>query len=131
MSEKFTQSFEQFSSGLGATDVLLYAGVALFLWYLFRDKMGGIKDIVTNLINTKLCKKNLAPNKLFHPSLLPTVAPPQAVSKEDIFFQLVSCWKQMRDLAVQANCSEAIKAIDLMFPHLSPNSCNKPQGEVK
>ena len=126
MSEKFTQSFEQFSSGLGTTDVLLYAGVALFLWYLFRDKMGGIKDVVTNLISsyTRIQK----PNKIIIPA---PVSSPKAVSKEDVFFQLVSCWKQMRDLAVQANCSEAIKAIDLMFPHLSPNSCNKPQGEVK
>jgi hypothetical protein len=87
--------------------------------------MGGIKDIVTNLIGsyTKIPK----PNKI-----VPIPAPlSQTVSKEDVFFQLVSCWKQMRDLAVQANCSEAIKAIDQMFPHLSPNSCNKPQGEVK
>jgi len=126
MSEKFTQSFEQFSSGLGTTDVLLYAGVALFLWYFFRDKMGGIKDIVTNLISsyTKIQK----PNKIIISAPVP---PSQTTSKEDVFFQLVSCWKQLRDLAVQANCSEAIKAIDQMFPHLSPNSCNKPQGEVK
>lgn len=126
MSEKFTQSFEQFSGSLGTTDVLLYAGVALFLWYLFRDKMGGIKDVVTNLISsyTRIQK----PNKIIIPA---PGSSSQVVSKEDVFFQLVSCWKQMRDLAVQANCSEAIKAIDLMFPHLSPNSCNKPQGEVK
>ena len=126
MSEKFTQSFEQFSGSLGTTDVLLYAGVALFLWYLFRDKMGGIKDVVTNLISsyTRIQK----PNKII---ISAPVSSSQVVSKEDVFFQLVSCWKQMRDLAVQANCSEAIKAIDLMFPHLSPNSCNKPQGEVK
>ena len=74
MSEKFTQSFEQFSSGLGTTDVLLYAGVALFLWYLFRDKMGGIKDVVTNLISsyTRIQK----PNKIIIPA---PVSSPKAV----------------------------------------------------
>lgn len=129
MSEKFTESFEQFSSGLGTTDVLLYAGVALFLWYMFKDKMGGIKDFVMNLANN-LGNRNSSP--IIKP---PVVSPVSVVSnvteKEDIFFQLVSRWKELRDLAIRANCAEAVKAVDQMFPYLSPNSCKKIEGEVK
>lgn len=127
MSEKFTESFEQFSSGLGTTDVLLYAGIALFLWYMFKDKMGGVIDLVTNLVGRATSRVQL-------PSSAPVVTVPatnKSVANEDVFFQLVTCWKQMRDLAVRAKCLEAVKAIDQMFPYLSPNSCNKSEGEVK
>ena len=46
-------------------------------------------------------------------------------TKEDVFFELVTSWKKTRDLAVKAECAEAIKVADQMFPYLSPNVCNE------
>jgi hypothetical protein len=63
---------------------------------------------------------------------LPTInVPVKSDNKnEDVFFKLIASWKQTRDLAVQSNCSEAIKVIDQIFPYLSPNACVPPSVSV-
>ena len=35
----FTQSFEEFSAGLGPMDLALYAGVGIVIWVLFKDQL--------------------------------------------------------------------------------------------
>lgn len=116
----FTESFEQFSSRVGPTDLALYAGVALVLWVIFGDKLGGLKSALANLFNKVSLPKNL-------PSL------PSVVSKsdEDLFFKLVESWKRTRDLAVKTGCSEAVKVADQMFPFLSPVGCKEENKDVK
>jgi hypothetical protein len=117
-----TQSFEEFSKGLGAMDLALYAGVGLILWVLFKDQLSPVQSALLKLFNKDQF------------SLPVDVKTPVVVSKpkssEDVFFQLVASWKQTRDLAVKSGCSEAVKVADEMFPHLSPNACSPDKGNV-
>lgn len=108
-----TQSFDQFSKSLGPTDLALYAGAALVVWILFKDKLSPVQKLLMGLFDKA---KGLIPQK---GSVVSTT------SDKDLFFQLVESWKRTRDLAVQSKCEEAVKVADQMFPFLSPTSCNK------
>jgi hypothetical protein len=125
----FTESFSEFSSRLGPTDLALYAGVGLVLWVLFKDKLSPVQELVLNLIN-----KVKGPTKT--PSVsVPVVPKTETVhgvnsDNDDVFFRLVVSWKQTRDLAEQSGCVEAIKVADQMFPFLSPNVCSKKEDKV-
>lgn len=124
----YTETFEQFSSKLSGTDLALYAGAAIVLFVLFKDKIVGQQSKITNLLDRvkSLFNKNKTPLVV-----VPEVKPVTTnTSKEDIFFQLVVSWKQTRDLAVQSNCLEAVKVADQMFPYLSPSVCNKKEEVV-
>lgn len=125
----FTESFSEFSSRLGPTDLALYAGVGLVLWVLFKDKLSPVQELVLNLIN-KVKGSTQAP------SVSVPVAPKTETvhgvdsDNDDVFFRLVVSWKQTRDLAEQSGCVEAIKVADQMFPFLSPNVCSKKEDKV-
>jgi LytS/YehU family sensor histidine kinase len=121
----FTQSFEEFSKGLGATDLALYAGVGMIIWILFKDKLSPIQTAILKLLN-----KNQSVINPVSDIKIPSVVVSKPKTSEDVFFQLVASWKQTRDLAVKSGCSEAIKVADQMFPHLSPNACSSDKGEV-
>ena len=41
-----TQSFEEFSKSLGPTDLALYAGAALVLWVVFKDKLSPVQKLL-------------------------------------------------------------------------------------
>lgn len=114
-----TQSFEEFSRGVGAMDLALYAGLALIIWIFTKDRLAPIQQSLL-----KLFAKD---NPL---SSIVVTQPTKVVESEDVFFQLVASWKQTRDLAVKSGCSEAIKVADQMFPHLSPNACSLNKGNV-
>lgn len=106
-----TQSFDEFSRGLGPTDLALYAGAAMVIWVLFKDKLSPVQKLLSGLLDKA---KNLVPSKAL-----------TTTKDKDLFFQLVESWKRTRDLAVQSNCEQAVKVADEMFPFLSPTSCNK------
>lgn len=129
----FTQSFEEFSKGLSSTDLMLYAGVALVLWILFKDKLSpvqGIVNIISENIKKFLQKKeslnvvkvvaNPAPVVLAN-----TIAENSKTEPQDLFFKLIVSWKETRDLAVKCGCDKAVEVADEMFPYLSPNVCGK------
>jgi hypothetical protein len=116
----YTETFEQFSSRLTSTDLALYAGAGLILFILFKDRLSPVQELVNSLLN----KVKLISNKNSTVSL-PVVLTETTVNKDDIFFSLVSSWKQTRDLAVKCGCDEAVKAADQMFPYLSPVVCSK------
>lgn len=111
----FTETFQDFSTRVGPTDLVLYAGVGLVLWVLFGDKLGGVKNLLGSLIS----KVNLK-------GVVPAVS---ASSNNDKFFQLLTSWKKTRDLAVENGCMEAVKVIDQMFPYLSPVVCGDKEKE--
>lgn len=119
----FTESFQEFSSKLGPTDLALYAGVGLVLWVLFKDKLSPVQKFLLSL--TDKIKSGSALPVVNVPTIDPVVLPSKKNDTEDTFFKLVVSWKQTRDLAVQSGCSEAVKVADQMFPFLSPNVCNK------
>jgi hypothetical protein len=141
----FTQSFEEFSKGLGTTtDLILYAGIALVLWILFKDKLSPVQGIVKLLSEkiNKLTNSSSVSSKVSvvtEPQSVPLVNAPEVLAnslvenslvdsnpnKEDLFFKLVVSWKETRDLALKCGCDQAVEVADTMFPYLSPNVCGK------
>jgi hypothetical protein len=122
----YAQSFEEFASSLGPTDLALYAGAAIVAWVLFKDKLNPVSLFVKQLVDkiTSLLGQKSTVAK-------PVPAATNNVvleTKEDVFFELVTSWKRTRDLAVKAECTEAIKVADQMFPYLSPVVCNEEKA---
>lgn len=117
----YAQSFEEFSSSLKPVDLALYAGAAIVLWVLFKDKLSPVQKLVNDLLSK--VRGAIKPSSVVESSQPTDVA---VVSKDnDIFFDLVVSWKQTRDLAVKSGCDEAVKVADQMFPYLSPNVCGE------
>ena len=114
----FTESFQEFSSRLGPTDLALYAGVGIVLFVLFKDRLSPVQEAIKKLVDTVKTK-------------LPVKASTTVVSatKSDVFFDLIVSWKRTRDLAEQSGCTEALKVADQMFPFLTPNACTKENKE--
>ena len=122
----YTESFDQFASRIGPTDLALYAGAGLIIWILFKDKLSPVQSFLASLINkSKLAfdKGNKIPEVVLPETVKPIVVDNK--NKEDSFFRLIVSWKQTRDLALLNGCDEAIKVADQMFPFLSPESCDK------
>ena len=120
----FTQTFEEFSSGLAPMDLALYAGIGIILWVLFKDRLSPVQKIVKDLLDKV---KDNAPSV---PSL-PDFVKEKVRAEDDskLFFDLVVSWKQTRDLAEKSGCEKAIEVADQMFPYLSPTIC-KPKEET-
>ncbi len=120
----FTQTFEEFSSGLAPMDLALYAGIGIILWVLFKDKLSPVQKIIKDLVDKV---KDNAPSV---PSL-PDFVKEKVKAEDDskLFFDLVVSWKQTRDLAEKSGCEKAIEVADQMFPYLSPTVC-KPKEET-
>ena len=112
----FTQSFEEFSSSLKPVDLALYAGIGLVLWVMFKDKLSPVQVLVKAVIDKVKGLVNKSPVKL-------PVVSSENKTDEDNFFNMIASWKQTRDLAVQNNCSDAVKVLDQVFPLLCPNKC--------
>lgn len=133
----YTQSFDEFASSLGPTDVALYAGLAIILWVLFKDKLNPLTSFVQGVVNNLKTKQDVKVVTVPVPEMKPvatstlntTQTTTRVVNNEDVFFQLVTSWKKTRDLAVIAGCVEAVKSADAMFPYLSPNICGKTKKE--
>lgn len=123
----YAQSFDEFASSLGPTDIALYAGAAIVAWVLFKDRLNPVSSLVSSLVDKVkgLLKNSNVVVKPTVPVATNDTKVPQAANKEDIFFELVTSWKKTRDLAVKAECVEAIKVADQMFPYLSPVVCNE------
>lgn len=123
MDNFYTQSFQDFATGVKPLDLALYAGAGLIIWVLFQEKLSGLKDVFGKLFNKVSSQLPVANN----------FTKATEGSSNDVFFQLVTSWKQTRDLAVQNGCIEAVKVADQMFPLLGPNVCqsNKTEGVQK
>lgn len=144
----FTQSFEEFSKGLGTTDLVLYAGVALVCWILLKDRLGPLSGLLQPVLNnlknmfatdSKTTTTKLSDQTHDHlfvvnktPVVLTNTVPANVyVEKEDRFFKLIVSWKETRDLAAECGCSKAVEVADSMFPFLSPNVCGKDNSDVQ
>lgn len=115
----YAQSFEEFSSSLKPVDLALYAGIAIVLWVLFKDKLSPVQKILTDLLSKA---KGVVNKSTVNDQPKPALVAPES---NDIFFELVMSWKQTRDLAVKSGCDEAVKVADQMFPYLSPTVCGE------
>jgi hypothetical protein len=121
----FTQSFEEFSSGLGPMDLALYAGIGIIVWVLFKEQLSPVQKILKDLFNK--VKKN-TPSVPSLPNFGKTTKN-EVVTADDksLFFNLVVSWKQTRDLAEKSGCKKAVEVADQMFPYLSPMVCDQKQ----
>lgn len=130
----FTESFQEFSSRLTTMDLALYAGVALIIFVLFKDKLSPVQKLLGGLIEKVkglTSTNNVSLPVVTVPKVDPVVLPKEtSVSKDDIFFKLVVSWKQTRDLAEKSGCTEAVKVADQMFPFLSPRVCGSKEDKV-
>lgn len=129
----FTQSFEEFSKGLGPTDLVLYAGLGLFLWVLFKDKLSPVQNVLSSVLNkvkTTLNKSSTVSVSVPETTLVPVVTAKDESPQTDPFFKLIVSWKQTRDLAEKCGCGNAVEVADSMFPYLSPNVCGKDKTNV-
>jgi hypothetical protein len=114
------ETFGQFSSKLTTTDLMLYAGVAVVLWVLFKDKLGGVTQFVTNLLRNK---------SGVVPSIVSTKPVLAETKSSELFFELIASWKKTRDLAEKSGCMKAVEAVDQLFPYLSPVTCEGHKDE--
>lgn len=105
----YAETFNDFASKLGPTDLALYAGAGIILWILFKDKLSPVQKLVVDVVN----------------KVSGLVGKSKPTQQEDVFFQLVNSWKQTRDLAIKSNCQDAVKIADQMFPYLNPSICQK------
>jgi len=116
------ETFGEFSKKLTPTDLMLYAGIGVVVWVLFKDKLSPVQKIVTDLFNKG--------TSITNPVLVKPTAPVTSdvvdnVAGRDVFFDLVVSWKQTRDLAVLSGCTKAVSVADEMFPYLSPVICKE------
>lgn len=118
----FTESFEQFSGSLSTTDLVLYAGIGVVLWVLFKDKLSPVQKLLLDLIHKVRGVVPTAPNSVI---ILPDNTVVTKNNDNDLFFQLIESWKQTRDLADKVGCKEAVRVADEMFPFLSPSVCKE------
>lgn len=114
----FTTSFEEFAKGVSTSDLMLYAGVGIVLWVLFKDKLSPVQQLLGSLFDRVKGSLNNVSNT--NTALTPK-------ESEDIFFKLVVSWKQTRDLAEKSGCLKAVDVADEMFPFLSPTICAKKE----
>lgn len=108
------ETFGEFSSKLTPTDLMLYAGIGIVLWVMFKDQLSPIQKIIVGFFS-----KGVA---LIKPA---TKSSSPGLKTDDIFFELVVSWKQTRDLAVRSGCAKAVEVADQMFPYLSPVVCKE------
>lgn len=127
----FTESFQEFSSKLGPTDLALYAGVGLVLWVLFKDKLSPVQQFISTVISRLRGMLSSETNPTLPKVVVPnqdTTSTVNVRNEEDIFFKLVVSWKQTRDLAEASGCKKAVEVADQMFPYISPMVCRKEEN---
>ena len=127
----YTQSFEEFSSGLGPTDLALYAGIGVVLFILFKDKLSPVQKMLLEAFNSAkesvvdLTSSETVVVKVPVPPVPKTPQKTTVTDPNHIFFQLVAAWKKTRDLSKEYKCDEATQKLDEVFQYLSPTVCNK------
>jgi len=121
----FTESFSEFSSKIGPTDLALYAGAGIILWVLFKDKMTPVQKIINDIVEQIKGKKDPVKDKV--DKIIEEIK--DAESDQGLFFDLVVSWKQTRDLAEKSGCAKAVEVADQMFPYLSPMVCEDVDNE--
>jgi hypothetical protein len=116
----FTEALENFTTTSPKLDILLYIGVLLVVYTLFKEKLEPVKNYILQLFNSTKSKTVNAVKD----TVSTITTPPKTEDSSAVFFDLIKSWKQTRDLAVKSKCSEAVKVIDQMFPYLSPTVCS-------
>lgn len=112
-----SETFSEFSSKLSSMDLVLYAGVGIVLWVLFKDKLSPVQNFIKDSLGKVKPKLDSVVSDV--------VSQPVSTETTNLFFDLVVSWKQTRDLAEKSGCKKAVEVADQMFPYLSPTVCEK------
>lgn len=124
----YSQSFEEFSSSVGPTDLALYAGIGVVLFVLFKDRLSPVQKMLMDLVESVKGSLNSEEKTVTVKVPMPEL-PKVSGKKPDVFFELVASWKQTRDLSVKSKCDKATEMLDEIFQYLSPNICNEKTTE--
>lgn len=116
----FTETFNDFSARLSTMDLVLYAGIGLVVWVLFKDQLSPVQKILLDLFNKVKGTVGDVSQVVVD---VPSVVKNGSKADQDLFFDLVVSWKQTRDLADKSGCTKAVEVADQMFPYLSPTVC--------
>lgn len=116
----FTETFNDFSARLSTMDLVLYAGIGLVVWVLFKDQLSPVQKILLDLFNKVKGTVGDVSQVVVD---VPSVVKNGSKADKDLFFDLVVSWKQTRDLADKSGCTKAVEVADQMFPYLSPTVC--------
>jgi hypothetical protein len=128
----YSQSFEEFSSSVGPTDLALYAGVGIALFVLFKDRLSPVQKVLIDFLETakkwfqdttKPKPPVVGPLPDFPVPTAPPLVRPQVETKNVGFLDLVASWKQTRDLSKEYGCEQATEMLDQVFQYLSPVVC--------
>ena len=126
----YTQNFEEFSASVGPTDLALYAGIGIVLFILFKDRISPVQKMLLDLMSSaKESVSDFTKPKDSEEVIVKVTVPEIPTDRNDIFFQLVAAWKKTRDLSQKNKCNEATEKLDEVFQYLSPNICNKENGQ--
>lgn len=110
-------SLENFGAGFKSGDLVLYAGVVLVVYILFKEKIHALLSQIQNKL------------KAVKTPELPSIDTgffdrPEPTTQDDMFFELIKSWKKTRDLAESCDLTKAVEVADQMFPYLSPRDAS-------
>jgi len=131
MNELFTQTFDDFSAGLSTSDLFLYAGAGLLLYFLFQDKLGGLKKLVTDLVSKSKQTLSKPSSDVANPQTVLSSVVSEKKPVSDSFVELIVSWKHTRDLAENCKNKQAVELMDKLFPSLNASLSESKTNELK
>ena len=115
-------NIDNFGAMPSTLDVCLYLGVLIVVYVLFQDKLGPVKEFISNFLRKAKPTRNTEVVAIDE-----NVVADEIHSESELFFQLIRSWKLTKDLAEQYGANKAVEIADQMFPHLIP----KDEDNVK
>lgn len=115
-------NIDNFGAMPSTLDVCLYLGVLIVVYVLFQDKLGPVKEFITNFLRKAKPTRNTEVVTIDE-----NVVADEIHSESELFFKLIRSWKLTKDLAEQYGANKAVEIADEMFPHLIP----KDEDNVK
>ncbi len=115
-------NIDNFGAMPSTLDVCLYLGVLIVVYVLFQDKLGPVKEFISNFLRKAKPTRNTEVVTIDE-----NVVADEIHSESELFFKLIRSWKLTKDLAEQYGANKAVEIADQMFPHLIP----KDEDNVK
>ena len=115
-------NIDNFGAMPSTLDVCLYLGVLIVVYVLFQDKLGPVKECISNFLRKAKPTRNTEVVAIDE-----NVVADEIHSESELFFKLIRSWKLTKDLAEQYGANKAVEIADQMFPHLIP----KDEDNVK
>tara|TARA_E500000331_G_scaffold149505_2_gene145518 strand:+ start:1270 stop:1644 length:375 start_codon:yes stop_codon:yes gene_type:complete len=115
-------NIDNFGAMPSTLDVCLYLGVLIVVYVLFQDKLGPVKEFISNFLRKAKPTRNTEVVAIDE-----NVVADEIHSESELFFKLIRSWKLTKDLAEQYGANKAVEIADQMFPHLIP----KDEDNVK